>query len=162
MVEEAEEEAVVISDCNFSKRKHRPRLFTKFSLSHLVANSIKEQKVKTVEWSVVYGGFDPFKCEDDDGNTPMQVACRGGYNLSLQAMVDYLKRNRQRQQLEQLDNDGYTPLMISAIHGHVKCVEVLLRAEAKVATKSAAGKTAQELASANKQVAGNSAFAHCY
>jgi hypothetical protein len=112
---------------------------------------IVSQKPKTVEWSLIYGGFDPFKTEDDEGNTPMQVACRGGYSQSLQVIVDYLKRQRQRAMLEQLDDDGYTPLHIAAISGHLKCVEVLLRGEAKATTKSRDGRTAAELAIANKR-----------
>ncbi|XP_064089070.1 ankyrin-1-like isoform X2 [Macrobrachium nipponense] len=73
--------------------------------------------------------------------TPLHVAAAKGSLSLVQVLL-----NRQATNVEAVDNDGYTPLMVASLRGHIDVVEKLIAFRAKPNNESHEGETALHLA----------------
>lgn len=84
----------------------------------------------------------PLEAKDRFGRTPLAVACWGAgpYQYLVRILLEA------GAQLEATDADGFTPLMLAAVHGNPDVLGVLLQRGAKVDVVAADGRTALSVA----------------
>ena len=112
--------------------------------------SIKSQKLDTLRWCLRHGGVS-HRAEDDEGHNGLMVAAAGGFDESLELLIDQLKRVGELRDVDDPDEEGRTPLMMAAHNGKLDCVRLLvLKAKASLTAKCEAGKTARMYAAARK------------
>ena len=93
----------------------------------------------------------PHRAEDDEGHNGLMVAAAGGFDESLELLIDQLKRVGELRDVDDPDEEGRTPLMMAAHNGKLDCVRLLvLKAKASLTAKCEAGKTARMYAAARK------------
>jgi len=112
--------------------------------------SIKKDKLDTLRWCLKNGGIST-RAEDDDGKTGIQIAAAGGYSGALEMLLEFVKKVGSPDELEEVDDDGRTPLMMACHAGKLECARLLvLTGKVKLVTKCNAGKTARQYAEARK------------
>ena len=81
----------------------------------------------------------PIMLRNAAGKTAIHIACEEG-------LASIVKRIDKDTSLLATTKDGDTPLHIAARGGHTECVEVLLKLDAPIMLRNAAGKTARDIA----------------
>merc|ERR1719316_802777 len=79
--------------------------------------------------------------------TPLMIACRHGQEDAVSRSVEMSCCN-----LDAVEENGFTSLMIASMHGHVGCVKMLLFAGAEMDFKDKDGNTALDHAEAHPEV----------
>ena len=87
--------------------------------------SIKSQKLDTLRWCLRHGGVS-HRAEDDEGHNGLMVAAAGGFDESLELLIDQLKRVGELRDVDDPDEEGRTPLMMAAHNGKLDCVRLLV------------------------------------
>jgi ankyrin repeat protein len=91
---------------------------------------------------------DVSKC-DLLGVSPIRAALCSG---SIQAVVGLLKHGDQMQQLEEVDDEGQTPLLVATMRGETRLVEELVRMHANVNHQDHSGRSPLHIAAGNSKV----------
>lgn len=113
-------------------------------------NAIREQKMDTLRWCLKHGGVST-RTEDEDGHTGVQLAAAAGLSEALDLLLENILKVGTKEDVEEVDEDGRTPLMMAAYNGKLDCVKMLvLKGKAPLATKCEAGKTAMDYAVSRK------------
>ena len=79
---------------------------------------------------------------DKDGNTPLHLACLGGFEKTVNKFLD----PKHEYDVEILNNNGENVLHLAAQGGNVKAVETLVTRMKRVDQKNNSGKTSIDLA----------------
>lgn len=82
------------------------------------------------------------KQRDCEGNTPLQVACAGGFASVCYSLIRKGKADVQ----DRSPVNGFVALHIAALKGHTECVEILLEHGAPLHPRSTEGDTPRDLA----------------
>ena len=82
---------------------------------------------------------------DKYGNTPLHLACRGGFEKTVERFLD----PKHECNVESLNNDGENVLHLAAQGGNVKVVETLVTRMRRVDKKNNSGKTSIDIARTN-------------
>ena len=53
--------------------------------------SIKSQKIDSLRWSLRHGGI-TIRAENDDEQTGLQIAAAGGFQESMEVLIEYIKK----------------------------------------------------------------------
>jgi len=113
-------------------------------------NSIREQKLDTLRWTLKHGGMS-VRAENDQGQTGVQIAATGGFTDALEILIDNVKKVGEPSDLEEPDDDGKTPLMMAAYNGKFECVvSLVLQGKVPLKTVCEKGKTARDYALSRK------------
>ena len=82
--------------------------------------AIKQQKLDTLRWCMKHGGV-THRTEDEDGHTGLQVAAAGGFSESLEKLIEQVLKIGPKEDMDDPDEDGRTPLMMAAYNGVGSC-----------------------------------------
>ena len=106
--------------------------------------AIEKQKLETVRWSMLHGG-QFVSTRNDDNETCLHVCAQDGKDRALGEILEILGRQNSRRGgssrseageavdgLELTNDEGMTPLMLAARRGSKSCLELLVKAGAKV------------------------------
>ena len=108
------------------------------------------RSMDTLRWCLKHGGVTT-RAQDEDDMTGIQIAAAGGFQASLELLLEFVKKAGDPSELEEVDDDGRTPLMVAAYNGKFEVVRMLvLDGKARLDTKDEQGKTAMQLAQARK------------
>eukprot|EP00996_Jenningsia_fusiforme_P000256 NODE_1209_length_1640_cov_31.250786_g1074_i0.p1 GENE.NODE_1209_length_1640_cov_31.250786_g1074_i0~~NODE_1209_length_1640_cov_31.250786_g1074_i0.p1 ORF type:complete len:444 (-),score=99.88 NODE_1209_length_1640_cov_31.250786_g1074_i0:241-1572(-) len=106
--------------------------------------SIEREDVKTISWSLRYGGFGVTRPYNDDNVPPIHLAVQCRASKSLRTLVEFVDRMRGQKDIDFRweDNCNLTPLMLAAQIGWAEGVTQLLRNGADPDIRDSNGKTA--------------------
>ena len=106
--------------------------------------AIEKQKLETVRWSMLHGG-QFYNTRNDENETCLHVCAMNGKDRALGEILEILGRQNSRRGgssrseageavdgLELTNDEGMTPLMLAARRGAKPCMELLVKAGAKV------------------------------
>eukprot|EP00667_Euglena_gracilis_P009198 EG_transcript_9330 len=118
-------------------------------------DSIDSENVKTLFWSLKYGGFSATKPYDEDNTPPIHYSVKVEKLKSLKCIVESIDRMRSQRDIDfpWEDEDNLTPLMVACQQDWAAGARVLLENGADVAKKDARGKTAKDHATKNESKA---------
>jgi len=112
--------------------------------------AIRDQKIDTLRWCLRHGGVSS-RTEDDAGHTGLQMAAAGGLTEAMELLIENILKVGTKDELDEPDEDGRTPLMMAAYNGKLGAVKMLVqKGQAPLGTKCDAGKTAMDYAVARK------------
>jgi hypothetical protein len=78
--------------------------------------AIKQQKLDTLRWCLRHGGV-THRSEDEEGHTGLMVAAAGGFSDSLGKLIEQVLKIGPPEDMDDVDEDGRTPLMMAAYNG---------------------------------------------
>ena len=78
--------------------------------------AIKQQKLDTLRWCLRHGGV-THRSEDEEGHTGLQVAAAGGFSESLEKLIEQVLKIGPPEDMDDVDEEGRTPLMMAAYNG---------------------------------------------
>jgi len=106
--------------------------------------SIETENVKTLFWSLKYGGFTATRPYDDENTPPIHYAVKTEKAKSLKCILETVDRMRAQKDVDfpWEDEDNLTPLMVAAQQNWAVGARILLENGADLARKDAKGKTA--------------------
>lgn len=107
--------------------------------------------MKTLHWSLKYGGFTIKNPYDDDNTPPIHLCVQLEKLKSLKVMIESIDRMRGQKDIDFPwdDEDGLTPLMVAAQQCWTPGARLLLENGADMAKKDRNGKTARMHATEN-------------
>ena len=112
--------------------------------------AIKQQKLDTLRWCMKHGGV-THRTEDEDGHTGLQIAAAGGFSEALEKLIEQVMKIGPKEDIDDADEDGRTPLMMAAYNGKLDCVRMLvLNGKANIKAVDEKGKTARGYAESRK------------
>jgi hypothetical protein len=108
--------------------------------------SIETENVKTLHWSLKYGGFSAKLPYDDDNTPPIHFCVQLEKLKSLKTIVESIDRMRSQRDIDfpWQDEDGLTPLMVASQQGWAQGARLLLENGADMKKKDFNGKTARD------------------
>eukprot|EP00163_Fabomonas_tropica_P025793 TRINITY_DN453_c0_g2_i7.p1 TRINITY_DN453_c0_g2~~TRINITY_DN453_c0_g2_i7.p1 ORF type:complete len:312 (+),score=94.85 TRINITY_DN453_c0_g2_i7:119-1054(+) len=107
-------------------------------------DNIRKENRKGIKWGL--HNVSTLRTRDDNGHLPIGIAAAYGLSRSMEVLLSYAKAK----EFDLKDDSGMTALMLAAGNNRIKCVEQLLAAGANKDLKSNKGKTARDIAVANK------------
>ena len=112
--------------------------------------AIKQQKLDTLRWCLKHGGV-THRTEDADGHTGLQIAAAGGFSEALEKLIEQVLKIGPKEDIDDADEDGRTPLMMAAYNGKLDCVRMLVHlGKANIKAVDEKGKTARGYAESRK------------
>ncbi|KNC87050.1 hypothetical protein SARC_00796 [Sphaeroforma arctica JP610] len=110
-------------------------------------DSIRTENVKTLSWSLRYGGFEPTRPYNDDDIPPIHLAVHYRKLRSLRTILESIDRMRDNKTIEYRDiNENLTPLQLACRLGWADGVTLLLNNGADTKATDKRGLTPRQIA----------------